>query len=408
MQGKKLVLIPFLFIVVLLSCLWYTAKAEESADITLLCHIGGSYSKKQLDSLSDRKLNTIWLSEKERTTYLSVETPQSQPCFGLYLCSAAKKPQPVSIQVLDHDVWTTVGVTAGLFAHEYIAVNGLTNFRIIPAPGASLSICLSEIYILGAGTVPAWVQQWSQPPDRTDLMILAAHPDDELLFFGGALPYYAGSLKKNVMVAYMTCNTIERRSELLNGLWACGVRIYPDIGDFYDKYTSKLDVCYAIWGKTTVMQYVTSLIRRYKPSVILSHDINGEYGHGAHRLCADAVSQCIGFAADPEKYRDSVKSYGIWQVKKLYLHLYAQNAITMNWDNPLTAFSGLTGYEVAVKAYQEHVSQLNAAQKNKATGKYEKFIVEPQDQPYSSYRFGLVFSAVGPDIYKDDFLENIH
>ena len=92
---------------------------------------------------------------------------------------------------------------------------------------------------------------------------------------------------------------------------------------------------------------------------------------------------------------------------KLYLHMYDQNAIEMDWDQPLSAFGGLTGYQVAEAGYQQHVSQHEAGQKNPETGKFEYFIVEPRESKYSCYRFGLAYTVVGYDVNGNDFFENI-
>ena len=91
-----------------------------------------------------------------------------------------------------------------------------------------------------------------------------------MLFFGGAIPYYAAQRKMNVVVAYMTCGTTMRRSELLNGLWAMGVRNYPVIGEFWDKYSYNLEGGYSAWGKRNTNQYLTGLLRQFKPEVVLT------------------------------------------------------------------------------------------------------------------------------------------
>jgi hypothetical protein len=141
--------------------------------------------------------------------------------------------------------------------------------------------------------------------------------------------------------------------------------------------------------------------------VVITHDVKGEYGHGAHLVCADAMQKCVGYAADKSKYTDTVKTYGTWQVKKLYLHMGKENVIEMDWDQPLSAFGGKTGFEMAVEGYSWHVSQHDAGQKNPETGKYEAFVVEPRTSDYSCYRFTLVHTTVGPDVEKNDFFENI-
>jgi hypothetical protein len=130
-------------------------------------------------------------------------------------------------------------------------------------------------------------------------------------------------------------------------------------------------------------------LRRFKPEVVVTHDTNGEYGHGAHKTCADLMLKCIPMAAGTAKFTDSLNTYGAWEVKKLYLHLYPENAVEMDWDQPLSAFNGKTSYEMAVEGYNWHFSQHDQGQKNKETGEFEYFIVEPRDSDYSCYRFGL-------------------
>ena len=87
--------------------------------------------------------------------------------------------------------------------------------------------------------------------------------------------------------------------------------------------------------------------------------------------------------------------------------MYDQNTIEMDWDQPLSAFGGRTGYQVAEAGYQWHVSQHEAGQKNPDTGKFEYFIVEPRESKYSCYRYGLAYTTVGYDVNGNDFFENI-
>ena len=138
--------------------------------------------------------------------------------------------------------------------------------------------------------------------------------------------------------------------------------------------------------------YVTGLFRRYQPDVVITHDVKGEYGHGAHRTTADAAIHAVTLAADAAYAPETGES---WQVKKLYLHLYTENALEMDWRRPLEAFQGKTAFQVADEAFKMHKSQQSNG-----------LIVQDWGE-YANNRYGLYFSTVGPDEEKNDFFENI-
>jgi len=81
-------------------------------------------------------------------------------------------------------------------------------------------------------------------------------------------------------------------------------------------------------------------------------------------------------------------------VKKLYHHLYKENALEMDWETPMDALGGKTPLEVAKIGMKEHSSQTGAyAVKSHGT--------------YDNSKFGLYFTTVGQDEAKNDFLEHI-
>lgn len=393
--------------VLLLCLLVLPALAEEAKDLTPDCKITLSPGKyKTLDRIYDRDWHTIYLSNKMKNPSVTVEAPKGTPMHGVYVCFGDKLA-PWKVEAKRDGKWVTVFESEGLYAHEFAPLDGESCIRVMPASTKQTTLCIGEIYVYGEGELPSTVQFWQPAPEKADLLVLSAHPDDEVLFFGGTIPYYAGEKGMNVVVAYMTCNLMERRSELLNGLWEAGIKTYPVIEDFWDKFTTKLDKGYEAWGKAATNKFIVGLLRQYKPEVVVTHDVNGEYGHGAHRVCADAMKNAVVTAAKADKYTDSAKAYGTWEVKKLYLHLYPENQIEMDWDQPLSAFGGRTGFEVAQDAYAWHFSQHDQGQKNKETGEYEYFVVEPRESDYSCYRFGLAHTTVGLDVEKNDFFENI-
>ncbi len=402
----------FLLAAVLMLLVCAPALAQEAEDLTAQCKFTVSTKGYKLPRISDRDWGTTYISDKQRNPVVEIAAPKASPIYGVYICFGDKLT-PWEIQGKRGGKWTTLYESEGVFAHEYAPLpEGEKNIRIRAKAEKQMVFTISEIFLFGEGEVPSYVQQWQPAPEKADLLVLAGHPDDEILFFGGTIPYYAGERGMNVVVAYLTCGTYSdgtqvRRSELLNGLWEMGVRMYPVIGDFWDKYSKRLETAYDAWGKTKVYQFITQLIRQYKPEVVVTHDVNGEYGHGAHRVCADSMLNCIPQAADAGRFPDSAAQFGVWQVKKLYLHLGKSGQIEMDWDQPLSAFDGRTGFQMAQAGFEWHKSQHEAGQKNPDTGKFEYFVVEDRSSPYSCYRFGLALSTVGPDLNQNDFFENV-
>lgn len=237
---------------------------------------------------------------------------------------------------------------------------------------------------------------FSPQAEKADLLVISAHPDDELLYFGGTIATYAGERGMTVQVAYMAHgHGLTRIREAMRGLSTCGDTVAPVFLNFRDKYSEDLKTAEKYWGRETTTEAVVELIRRFRPEVIVTHDLKGEYGHGAHRITAAAALDAVTLAADPSYAPESAGRYGTWQAKKLYLHLYPENRITMDWRIPLTAFEGQTALQIAQEAYECHESQLEYHHTVYDSGKY------------SSIEYGLAFTAVGPDEQGGDFFENI-
>ena len=375
------------------------ALAEEAPNISVQAVFKGSSKAWKLKNLNDGLFNTTWQGDRGEG---SLEIFSPSPCYGLYI-SWTQNPQSFTIQTKLGAEWVTYQrCDATAIVHQYYPLNGLTSLRLVPDRDDGKSFGISEVSLLGDGEVPAWVQRWEPTVKDADLMLLFAHPDDEVLYFGGLLPYYGAQRQLKVLPVSLSYATPLRRSELLNCLWSLGVKNYPVLGPFEDRYSFNLDKAYALAGRRKVSDFITGLYRRYKPEVVVTHDINGEYGHGMHRLCADAAEKAIAFANDPMRSPDSFKAFGAFQVQKLYLHLYNERSadvrLVMDWDVPLSAFGGKTGIELALAGYQDH---------HLSQHRYEQYKVEPRSSPYSCYEFGLKYSAVGPDIHKNDLTENV-
>lgn len=101
-----------------------------------------------------------------------------------------------------------------------------------------------------------------------------------------------------------------------------------------------------------MLSYTTSSIRRFKPLVVVTQDLNGEYGHGGHMLFSHAVTESVESSSEPSYFPDSASKYGTWDVPKTYLHLYSDNKITMNLRLPLSRMGNRTSIEVQTAAYK--------------------------------------------------------
>lgn len=315
-------------------------------------------------------------------------------------------------------------ITAGTygFLHEFVDLKA--GFGYAPASVtidfAKGSVQLSEIYIFSVGETPDFVQKWEPPLDgKADILVMPTHGDDDQLFFAGLFPYYAGELDYAVQVAYLTdhrCYTNVRIHEMINGLWVSGVENYPVFAFRLDFVTpgNALKDAYQLYSKYGVSKdaligFAVEQFRRFKPQVVVGHDIDGEYGHAMHKVYADIIIKGVEISDDPGQFPESAQKYGTWDVPKTYLHLLEDNPIVMDYDVPLEHFGGLTAFQVT----QKYGLPCHVSQKYYSTfslwyeGLEGELTKATQIKLYNPCKFGLYRSKVGADVRKNDFLENI-
>lgn len=298
------------------------------------------------------------------------------------------------------------------FLQYYAKLEKISSNTVTLTFDKEVNIC--DIYAFKEGTLPDFVHQWELPHEKADLLLFSSHADDEQLFFAGVLPYYAGAMGYRVQVTYFTDHINEpgRRQELLNGLWTVGVRNYPVISNFPDEYSESYDWALSNLKKhgfteDDVIAHQTEQIRRFKPLVIVGHDLNGEYGHGQHMLNSEALIKAVEAAKDASMYTASAQSHGTWDTPKLYLHLYEKDPIVMNWDIPLDAFDGKTAFQMTQQGFLCHKSQQFTWFNEWMNGKAKDRTMASQITHLSPCNYGLYRTTVGADTLKNDFFENI-
>ena len=381
----KKILMLGLILTALLGVCGLASADEEALELTASCSLNLAGTKNP-KNLTDKKFTSYTESKSVKNPTLTVTSPS--PIHGLYLCFQ-KKPESYEIQVKQGDVWQTA-YEGNEFIHAFYALDGVSEVRVYANGDKKQTMGFNEVYVFGEGAIPGWVQQWEPTPEKSDLLFVVAHPEEELLFLGGAIPYYAVEKERTVALACMSYANTTRRSELLNGLWSMGYRNYPVIGDFKTAKAKGVKAAYktidAKNGENVLVGWLSEVIAGTKPEVVVGPDENGEGSNGQRQMLADACRKAYAAAEDR------------WAVKKLYLHLYGNqnDQVVFDWNQPLEKLDGRTGMGLAYYAYLFHKTQDD---QNKSV--YQEGIT------YANNTFGLAESRVGLDVNHDDLLENI-
>ena len=203
---------------------------------------------------------------------------------------------------------------------------------------------------------------------RTDVLVVVAHPDDEIAWFGGLIPLHV-ALGRRVTVLCMTPGgppgseiAAVRAGELRASLRTCGLEDPPLWGGFEDCGWIEgggfrdLDWVWARWGgRDAVRDALIGVYARERPVTVFAHNPEtGDYGHPNHmasgQACIDAFEAC---QRDPDLVGDPDC------LRRLYVssRVGAPGAGRVDWHRPLDRFDGRTAAEVAASALRCHRSQ---------------------------------------------------
>ena len=301
-----------------------------------------------------------------------------------------------------------------------------------------LRVLVSTIALL---TISQMAYSYDPQPEKAVLMVIHAHPDDEGIFFGGALPYYTQVKRVPTVLVDMTTgwlnsdgsqtgNSLTREAELREVAWRYGLRNEPifaffqqtnwqmPISESWDRWadyvTDHDDIAV---GQRMAARYLAEQIRLYRPDVIATHDFGGEYGHPDHKALAYATAAAWDLAAgNSSTINDGVTAPvtispdGIagdsWQAKKLYIHYYGQNRLFHDyWEDITIDTTGngspdQTPRQVANYAMQAYPSQGTP----KVATVYDPMANGGNSwDSYPSEWWGLYATAVGSDTVSREF-----
>lgn len=296
------------------------------------------------------------------------------------------------------DSGSMLGGTQG-FLHEYLSLpEAVQDVSITFIDDAS--VVISGFRLFAYGSPPSYIQVWEPADEYADILVFPTHSDDESLFFGALIAYYAIERELTVQTAFMVNHLgyPERSHERLDALWELGVRNYPVLGNAPDTASHSFSECINYYWNSGILDWQVELIRRFRPLVVVGHDLNGEYGNGGHKVNSYYLTKAVDLASDVEYHAESASIYGIWDSPKLYLHLYENNELLLDVNTSMANdISGRTPFEVAQDAYQHHHSQ----------HKWSFRVSQDDDlRMYDCRPFGLYRTLVGDDSCAD-FMDHI-
>lgn len=382
-----------LLALMLLVCL--PALADDAADITAQCEITASNNRNSLKNISDGDYDTYWSSNHRG--YIEIAAPEGEKLHGLYVSWAQFITNWCIQAPAANGKWENIYTTEDQFYNQYIPLTeGYERIRLTcQSPDYNHVVHVSELHVLSAGDVPSWVQTWENFTGKADLVLMVTDPGDEYLFFGGLLPHYVAQ-EKEVMLCVIVNTGSTYKSQLLDGLWHCGMTNYPYIAYFKPRMQTNLRAQYDTWSEVQFVRHVSRIVRIYEPDVLVTHALDGEGIDGGHKACSDAAIRSVTAAMDSNyDIGYGVQIYGNWQLKKLYLHQPGSSSTVLDYTQPLDFFGGKSAIEIAREAY--------------AMQDYQKKLAEtlPDDGIFNGAAFNLQFSDVGDDSSMHDLFENI-
>ena len=144
-----------------------------------------------------------------------------------------------------------------------------------------------------------------------------------------------------------------------------GKQFFTRANDF--GFSKSADETFRIWNKDEILSDVVRVFRQFQPDVIITRFPPDERaGHGHHTASAMLAQEAFDAAASPSVFPDQVKTFGTWQVKRLFTNTGRWWNKTINENTPGINVLNVGGYspllgesyaEIAAISRSQHKSQ---------------------------------------------------
>lgn len=235
--------------------------------------------------------------------------------------------------------------------------------------GRLAAVMLSAALFLCTFACPGALADNAEEP-ALDLMLIAAHPGDEVSFFSGLLAVYAGELGYSTKVVYTSCKTEKMRNTACDTLKKIGVTEEPVFLDYSGVYFENLAHAKKQVSMEELEQDLVRILCAERPSVVVTHDPEGEFGHGMHILTAECTRRAVKTASEGENpFRGC----------RLYFHSTAsENASAVNRTCALEKFGGKSVLEVDEALYAAYSTDI-LYPRSISTDVYTQGFYSPED-----------------------------
>lgn len=359
------------------------AEEQTAENLSAKCKYDGDFSV-HADRLRDTDYESNQRVNKGKTLTVSWkdDVPVKQFLLSFY-------NTPVAYTVFQYDGnGTLLSEKPGILLYNNL-IETLPDCRKVAIRADADECAFCSLYAYGEGTVSDY-HPYEPTLEKADYLTFAMHPDDDVLFLGAIYPIYEaerGLSGVSIIMSTKLPNAYqrERRQEALNGEWILGIKTQPIFGGFPDIPPDYYKVFHHTFTVDDVTRYAVWQMRTYRPEVVMTQDLNGEYGHWQHKVLAEGVLAAVPLAADASYQPKGYPATEPWEVKKLYIHLYDQNKLTLDVLSPIDALGGKSAFDAAKEAFLCHKTQIKKDNHHVST------------KEYSLAEFGLAYTTVGLD-----------